>query len=70
METHQCRINVLNRQKFVVHLMNLFVFQTTFFEISKCKIKQSVAAQYATDCSLKNIGDFIVEDFRCVSVLS
>lgn len=67
--TYQRWINVGYRQELVVHLMNLLIFQTTFFKIGKGKVKQSIATQHTADRSLKNVRDFIVKYFRGVCVL-
>lgn len=49
--------------------MNLLMFQATLFEISECKVEQSIATQNATDGAFQNVGDFIVENLRSVCVL-
>lgn len=68
-KTHQCWVDVRHGQELVVHRMNLLVLQTTFFEIRRCKVEQRIATQNSADCSLEDVGDFIVKDFRSVCIL-
>lgn len=69
LQTHQRRIDVINRKELVVHLMNLLVLQSSFFKISECKVKQRIATQHAANCSLQNVRDFIVENLCRICVL-
>jgi hypothetical protein len=67
--TYQSWINVGQRDKLVVHLMDLVVLQPALFKVGVRKVEQRVTAQHTVNCTLHDVGGFIAENACGVQVL-